>query len=204
MPSNLSPAAPKSASLRGATGLQTQLFIGLALVFALAGGSGAAQAADETAPGVGTKLSNAGTPKQQVDLTKQYLDQMRADLKSVGKIGDEAEKEGNVDKIRCVKKALGNIKALVSAAERSQTTMKDAIAANELDKASAAFRQVEVAAGKVKGFARDANECTGAKGSQVGNTEVSLTGGSLTDAGETDVGDYADDIVEPPPPTPYR
>lgn len=178
--------------------------LALLLVFGGAWAGSVAHAEDTADFGSSSSLTGSSSPRQQIDSARQHLDQMRDDLKTVTKIGEEADKDGNVDQIQCVKKALANIKALVGAAERSQTTMKDAIDEGQLDKASAAFRQVEVAAGKVKNFVRDANECTGARGTTEGKTELSVTGGSPTDDPETPWDDFSEGFFEQPRPTRFR
>lgn len=173
----------------------------LSVALALMAPVGAAQAWDD-ATGSQINLASSTSPKQKLDFAKQAADEMDAAVIAVGKLKETAEKDGDPDKIQCVKNKEVAIKALVDVSRKSNAALKEALQAGQSDLAEHEFRKVAVARSKTSQFLAEARACVGGGGTVAGNTDVEVNGGGLLDDGElgNDALDGLDEVL--PPVTP--
>jgi hypothetical protein len=173
----------------------------LLLGFGLALTAGDARAYDDDANGQ-AYTPNSTNPKQKLDFAKQASTEIDDALVQVGKLKEIAEKDGDPDKIQCVRNKEASIRALVDVSKRANTALKSALQSNESELAEHEFRKVAVAVSKTRQFLAEAKACVGGGGSVAGNTDVEVTGGGLLDDGELSDGGL--DVIEDlPPPNTY-
>jgi len=171
------------------------------MALALMAASGAALAWDD-ATGSQINLASSTSPKQKLDFAKQAADEMDAAVIAVGKLKETAEKDGDPDKIQCVKNKEVAIKALVDVSRKSNAALKEALQSGQSELAEHEFRKVAVARSKTSQFLAEAKSCVGGGGTVAGNTDVEVNGGGLLDDGElgNDALDNIDEVVPPAPP----
>jgi post-segregation antitoxin (ccd killing protein) len=68
-----------------------------------------------------------------------------------------------------------SVRALVEVSSQAQTTMQEALAASQTERAQHEFRKVAVALSKVRQFVAEAEACLGKAGATPGTTEVTMT-----------------------------
>lgn len=164
---------------------------------------GSALAAPAPSNGISVAASAPQSPAELRAATKSLLAEIQRDLDVLSAQVGKAEKEGNVDRIQCIRQAEKNIRTMLGAAQRAAGALEMALADQSKDKASANFRSIQVARGKVRGFVKDAATCQGTV-SASGRTDLQLTGGDIEELPD-DPWDCNGDC-EPPPelPTPFR
>ncbi len=174
----------------------------LAMVAAVAlGGHAVAQ------EGVAGQPMSTATAKQKIEFTNKVIVEMQDGLKDVERMLDDAHKEGNPDKIRCVEDKLASLRALKEVTVRAQGAMTEALASSDPtgpERADHELRKVGIAVSKFRQIYSEAAACVG-ESSVDGTAEVAVNQQGLTDQGETDeqVGDVQID-EDPPQYTPFE
>jgi len=152
-----------------------------------------------------TTAAQAGA-KQKMSFSRDAIQEMQDGMKSVTKLLDAAERDGDVDRIQCVRNKSASVRALLEVSQRADNSMKDAIASGETQRAEHEFRKVAVAISKVRQFVAEAEACMGDTGAAVGTTEIEVTSEGI--AKTDDTAPLVDDDlvvgVDPPPTSPFE
>lgn len=141
------------------------------------------------------------SPEEKVRFTRSAIDEMKADVKSVSKLLDGAQKEGDAEAIECVRTKLASIKALLEVTERSDGAMTEALAAKDMARADHEFRKVAVALSKVRQFVAESETCVGQKAVASGATQVQVIVQNETEVDDTRSFLEVEGVDEDPPRT---
>ena len=144
--------------------------------------------------------------KQKLAFTRDAIQEMEDGVKSVTKLLDAAERDGDVDRIQCVRNKLASVRALLEVSQRAENSMKDALSSSDTQRSEHEFRKVAVAISKVRQFVAEAEACMGDTGAAVGTTEIEVTseGIAKTDDTEPLVDDDLVVGVDPPATSPFE
>jgi hypothetical protein len=166
------------------------------------GGAAFAQGVDASG-----QLEAAATtsPKEKMDFAAGALQEMAGAEKTVRKMLEQAEKEGEsaTQKIQCLNNKLASIRALQEVSDGANGSMQEALAANQNELADFHFRKIAVAITKVRQFVAEAEACMGQTGTTGGTESIDISGDTLAE----NIDDYfydVDDEVPAPDVTPFE
>jgi hypothetical protein len=118
---------------------------------------------------------------------RNSLGEMVNGVKSMGKMVEQARREGDEEKLACLQSRLSYVRALLMVSERANGAMKEAVASGMSSRAEHEFRKVAVALSKVRQFLAEAETCLGEEGTTPGTTELNVDDQSgLEDGDDTD------------------
>ncbi len=142
------------------------------------------------------------TDKEKIEFVSAAIEEMSATVKAVSKQLEDAEKEGDDLKIKCLSKKLAAIQALSDVSGNAQDAMEKAIEDGESAGAQHEFRKVAVALSKVRQFKAEADACVSDSSSTPGVTNVNVSVDGLTSGNDTELmGDSDFDVGSIPPNT---
>jgi hypothetical protein len=178
---------------------------GKTFLFAVALASGSAYAQD-TPDAVGQLESAAATtPKEKMDFATSALAEMSASEKTVRKMLEQAQKEGEsaASKIQCLNNKLASIRALQEVSDGASRSMQESLAASQNELADFHYRKIAVAITKVRQFVAEAEACMGQNGTTGGTESIDVSGDTLAE----NIDDYfydVEDEVPAPDATPFQ
>jgi hypothetical protein len=188
---------------------KTFLFaVALASVAAVFGQEGSARAQGTDAAG-GTdasgQLETAATtsPKEKMDFSTGATAEMAGAEKTVRKMLEQAQKEGDTSKVQCLNNKLASIRALEEVSDGANRSMQESLAAGQNELADFHFRKIAVALNKVRQFVAEAEACMGQNGTTGGTETVDVTGDTLAE----NMDDYfydVEDEIPAPDATPFQ
>ncbi len=142
------------------------------------------------------------TDKEKIEFVSAAIDEMNAMVKTVSKQLEDAEKEGDDLKIKCLSKKLAAIQALSDVSGNARDAMEKAIDDGESAGAQHEFRKVAVALSKVRQFKAEADACVSDSSTTPGVTNVNVSVDGLTSGNDTELmGDSDFDVGSIPPNT---
>jgi len=191
--------------------------IGIALAALLAAGP-AAWGQDTAAPpndgseGTLAKPSSSSreeasrlTPRQMVDRSERYIDEMRKLLKEVLKILANARQEKDVVKLNCVNEKVTQVKGLLRVSEQSSINLQEDVAKQEIDDARHEYLKVAIAREKVQQLRAYAEQCIGQLAFVVDeNTVVKVEVPENLPQEQPQVPSIPPVVVRPPPASPVQ
>ena len=178
---------------------------GRTFLFAVALASGAASAQDTTDATGQLETAAATTPKEKMDFATGAVAEMTASEKTVRKMLEQAQKEGEsaASKVQCLNNKLASIRALQEVSEGANSSMQEALAANQGAMADFQYRKIAVAITKVRQFVAEAEACMGQNGTTGGPESIDVTGDTLAE----NIDDYfydVEDEIPAPDATPFQ
>ncbi len=151
------------------TGSHTLVAMGAILLIAAAG---AASAQDPT--GVSSEIERTASTSPEEKLA--YADTSNSEIaeaeKQISKLLDQARKDGDAEAIECLISRLTSVRALQQVAGKAETSLEDALAAGEEEKANHEFRKIAVAVSKTRMLTAEAQRCASEQALESGTTLV--------------------------------
>ena len=178
---------------------------GKTFLFAVALASGAAYAQDTPDAAGQLESAAATTPKEKMDFATSALAEMSASEKTVRKMLEQAQKEGEsaASKVQCLNNKLASIRALQEVSDGANRSMQESLAANQNELADFHYRKIAVAITKVRQFVAEAEACMGQNGTTGGTESIDVSGDTLAE----NIDDYfydVEDEIPAPDATPFQ
>jgi len=153
------------------------------------------------------QLETAATtsPKEKIDFATGALTEMAAGEKTVRKMLEQAQKEGESadSRVVCLNNKLASIRALQEVSDGANRSMQESMAANQNELADFHFRKIAVALTKVRQFVAEAEACMCFFNTTGATESIDITGDTLAE----NIDDYfydVEDEVPAPDATPYQ
>lgn len=163
-----------------------------------------APAAAETAPVTKVERVTVADP-EKLQRSDESLSRMRAILKNVLKLLEDARREKDVVKLNCVNEKLTQIKGLLRVSEQASIGLQEAAARKDADGSEHEFAKINIAKIKVEQLRAESEECIGQL-AYVIDEKTTVEVEAPTDLPNQDVTDRAPPAPppsRPPPASPY-
>jgi hypothetical protein len=176
------------------------------LFFVFAGGAPRTAFAQDSGIAGDLERSASASPQEKLQYAADAVTEVRATVKDVEKLMDEARREADTDRVECLTLLVNQIRALAQVTEASQVAMKDELASGDTDRADHELRKIAVALSKTRQLNTEAVACGEESGLASGQTNVRVEGGVTGDDDETDpLGvDVLDQGYDPPQQSPFN
>lgn len=122
----------------------------------------------------GTEPEKKLSDKEMLNKSQEYLKKMRNIYKEILNLLEEARKEKDIVKIKCINENLTAIKALLKIAEQADVSLQEAVIKKDEIVAQHEFEKVEIAYQKAKALNQEANACAGKISMTPGETKVEV------------------------------
>jgi len=142
--------------------------------------------AQETGVAGDLERSASASPQEKLQYASDAVTEVRAGLKQIEKMIEDARRTGDTDQVECLTERLTQIRALTQVTEVAQTSMKDALSTTQQDRADHELRKIAVALGKTRQLLLEAEACGDEAGLASGQTSVKVEGGLTGEGDETD------------------
>jgi hypothetical protein len=169
------------------------------LTVVLLGLSAPAWAQDEGIRGELERVAST-SPDEKVQYAAAATAEIQDAVAAVSKMLDQAERDGDAEKIECVQSRLKSLKALAHVTEAASVALSDALDASKSPIADHEVRKIAVAVAKTRQLRMEAEACVNESKSEEGTDTRDFTGPETADASDTEgVDDDIIDIGEDPP-----
>jgi hypothetical protein len=151
--------------------------------------------------GVSSEIERTATtsPEEKIAYAEASNEEIAEAEKQIARMLDQARKDGDAEAIECLISRLTSVRALQQVALKAQTSMADALAAGEEEKANHEFRKIAVAVSKTRMLLAEAQRCASEQALESGDTLVDWET-SLVDDDDPIDEDIEDDDLYPDPP----
>jgi hypothetical protein len=139
----------------------------------LAGGL-ADSAEGEPPPLEFTKMAKL-TGAEQIAQGGVFLDKMKEALTRVNTLAEEARKDKDVIRLNCVNEKLIGIRGMLSIAEASYASLKEAVGRDDADERTHEFTKMQIAFTKASELKAEAESCAGEVTVYFGDTVLDYT-----------------------------
>jgi len=112
--------------------------------------------------------------KEMLNKSQEYIKKMKNIYKEILNLLEEARKEKDIVKIKCINENLTAIKALLKIAEQADVSLQEAVIKKDEIVAQHEFEKVEIAYQKAKSLNQEANACAGKISMTPGETKVEV------------------------------